>query len=46
MYNKRREEKSPTPNALVVEPAIVYNDTMDFADRFKMGLSFNSSPPR
>lgn len=43
MYNKKREEKNPTPSALVVEPGIVYNDTMDIADPFKLGLSFNSN---
>ena len=29
MYRKKKEEKTPTPNALEVDPVMVYNDIMD-----------------
>lgn len=28
-YHKKREEKDPTPDALKVEPAIVYGDSVE-----------------
>jgi hypothetical protein len=29
MYRKKKEEKAPTPNALEVDPVMVYNDIME-----------------
>ena len=37
MYRKKKEEKAPTPNALEVDPVIVYNDIMDKSQNLSFG---------
>ena len=46
MYRKKKEEKAPTPNALEVDPAMVYNDIMEESQQKSLNLSFGSQGTR